>query len=164
MKNKIILSLSALLMLVGMTSCDDDEKMSCNLSGEWHGYFGSYYVTNDRHGDEHVFYADETYMRFTPDYPFATHGYGVEVDYYDRGPYEYKYFSFDWRVEDERLILRYPHDRDMNVVIDDYRMNTNRFSGYIGEDDFCLHRVDCEYDWNSYDCDYGCCRRSYWDW
>lgn len=162
MKNKIGLLVAALMMIVGLSGCDDDEKMAFNLSGEWHGYFGTSYSISNRHGKEQVFYSDETYLKFVPDYPFATHGYGIEVDYYYDGPYEYQYFHFDWEIRDERLELSYPHNHAMNAVIDDYKMNSYRFRGYCGGEYFSLHRVDDDYDWECYHDDYGYIRRSSW--
>lgn len=160
MKSKVILSMLTIILSLWLISCDDDKEMAINLSGEWRGDFASYYTSENRQGDERFIYADETYIKFVPDYPFATHGYGIEIDYYDRGQFEYIYHRFDWEVDDEILYLTYRHDGELDAAIDDYRLKVYEFYGHKGGEHFHLDKIsDDDFYWDDYYDDYGCRHR-----
>lgn len=150
------------LTLGTMTSCEEDIIKSRTLSGEWTGYFGSYYIWGytDKHGYHEVeFESDHVDMQFVPDYDNATHGYGIEVDYYDYGPYRYQYYHFDWEIINGTIYLTYPSSPDMDVAIRNYRINNDYFSGVCGNTDFSLRKIADYYDWSPYYDDYG-----YYEW
>lgn len=151
--------LTALVMTsMAFTSCyhDDDIDTSMVLSGDWYGNFGMYYEWQDRHGEIFVYDSYDTDISFYPDYDYATHGYGYQVDYYKHGPYKKIYHSFDWKVINERIYLYYHHDTEYNTVIRDYRMTRYYFTGYFsnGSEPFELEKYGEYYDWNPYWHDY----------
>lgn len=140
------------------TSCEEDIMKSRTLSGEWTGYFGSYYIWgySDKYGYHEVeFESDHVDMQFVPDYDNATHGYGTEVDYYSEGPYRYQYYHFDWDIINGTIYLTYPSSPDMDVAIRNYRMNNDYFSGVCGNTEFSLRKIVDYYDWSCYYDDYG---------
>ena len=84
---KRIFTLMNLTMLMTaslmMTSCmDDDTAESITLSGQWTGNFGMFYDYEYR-GQIYTFNSYDTDIVFYPDYNYATHGYGYEVDFYN---------------------------------------------------------------------------------
>lgn len=150
--------MTALVMTsMAFTSCDDDVDTSMVLSGDWYGNFGMYYEWQDRHGDITVYDSYDTDISFYPDYDYATHGYGYQVDYYKYGPYKKIYHSFDWKVSNDNIYIYYHHDTEYNTVIRDYRMNHYHFTGYFsnGSEPFDLKKYGEYYDWNPYWHDYG---------
>lgn len=118
-----------------LTSCDNDEKESMRLQGEWEGDFYatySYYYKAEK--TPRIAYADVTYMQFVPNHLFgSTRGIGYEVDIYNSGPIAYMKYEFDWRVDEGHIYLDYYDAPEMNVVIDDYRLTYTRFQGRFGE-------------------------------
>ncbi len=104
-----------------------------------------------------IYKSYDTRMVFYPDYNYATHGYGKQVDYYDRGPYRYQYYTFYWSVDRGIITLTYPHDPDLNTTIYDYRMTPDYFSGYFGDSNekFRLYKMTDYYNWGAYNGDWG---------
>lgn len=158
----MMLGLVASLM---MTSCSDDVERSVNLSGSWTGNLNMYYGIEDRHGHYHEFDAYASDIVFYPDYDYATHGYGKQVDWYDEGPYEKQYYHFDWEIRNGVIYLYYPYDQELNTVVCDYRMTRDTFSGYFQNSKykFHLHKIADYYDWNCYYDDYCCWGSVDWD-
>ena len=138
--------------LLGTTSCDDDTSMSMVLSGDWYGYFGMYYDYEVRPGQTVEFDSWKSDLDFTPEYDYATYGYGREIDYYDEGPYDRQYFMFEWEVEDGIIYIHYPHNRDLDVAIHDFKMTNSRLSGYFPGSGtrFSLRKYADYYDWSPY--------------
>lgn len=152
--------LTAMVMTaMTFTSCyDEDVDTSITLSGDWYGNFGMYYDYYDRYGNYVATYDSyDTDISFYPDYNYATHGYGYQVDYYKRGPYKKVYHSFHWEVRNQNIYLEYCHDSEYDTVIRDYRMTRSYFSGYFdnGSERFQLDKYADYYDWNPYWNDYG---------
>lgn len=149
----MILTLSSVSLF---TSCDDDVDQAIALSGQWYGDFGMCYYWTDGYGREYRFDSYDTNIIFYPEYDYATYGYGKQVDYYDYGPYTYQYYYFYWELENGVLYLTYPYDSGLNTYISDYAMNSNYFSGYIGDSNtrFTLYKLVDYYDWSSYSEDY----------
>lgn len=163
MKTKYIISLLAsVFACCTFTSCewDEDEYKSSIITGEWEGDFGMFYEWECRRcHDVHVYYADETRVRFFPDHDGATHGYGYQTDYYSEGPYGHQNYSFDWVLEDGILSIYYPYDHNLDVDIYKYHMTRDTFTGRFGHDGetFCLYKVVDYYDWSPFyddDCYY----------
>ena len=146
------------LSLLSFTSCDDDVNTSVVLSGDWEGDFGMYYDYYDRH-DRFVgtFDCYDTDISFYPDYDYSSHGYGYQVDYYDRGPYSKIYHSFDWEIHNDRVYLYYNGESELNTVIYDYRLSNANFSGYFDDSNsrFSLRKYRDYYNWDPYWRDYG---------
>lgn len=147
--------LTAMVMTsLTFTSCyDEDVETSITLSGDWCGYFGMYYVYVDRHGHETPYDSYKTDISFYPDYDYATHGYGYEVDYYGvDSPYRKIYHSFDWDIRNGNIYLTYNDEREYDTVIRDYRMDEYLFTGYFdkGTTRFRLEKYGYYYDWNPY--------------
>lgn len=146
------------LALLSFTSCgDDDINMSVNLSGDWQGDFGMYYDFYDRHGRYvDTFDSYDTDISFLPDYDYATHGYGYQVDYYDYGPYTRVYHSFEWNIRNEVLYLHYAGESELDTAIFDYFMNGSSFTGYFegSKTRFSLRKYRDFY-WDPYWNDFG---------
>jgi len=154
MKKKLFGLMTGLAMLAGMTSCSDDQELSINMAGEWRGTFGTYYTIKEG-GHDRIYYADETYIRFTPDHTYATHGHGTQTDYFDYGPYTRQWYQFDWEVKNERIYLTYHEYSELNVIIENFDMNQDYFSGRCGKTSFRLHKISDYYDWSPYENGHG---------
>ena len=112
---RMLMMLTAILCL---SSCnlvwnveeDMDVKQSIKFAGQWTGDFGMYY-TYRQNGRLYTFDSYDTDIVFYPEYDGATYGYGKQVDYYERGPYEYIYNRFDWEIRNG-IIKQNPYVND----------------------------------------------------
>lgn len=149
------IALCTVVAATTLSSCDEDLSLAVNLSGEWQGDFGMYYEYEYR-GRVFRFDSYDTRIVFYPSYDYATHGYGKQVDYYSQGPYVYQYYYFNWYVDRGDLVLEYPYDHDLDAVIHDYHMYSNRFYGYFGTSGtrFSLYKTADYYDWANYSGNY----------
>lgn len=146
----------ALFSVTILTSCDEDIEEAMMLSGEWTGDFGMYYAyENPYTGRVMEFDASHTNLVFYPDYEYSTHGTGQQIDYYNYGPYTYRYYYFEWKVRNGRVHMYYPDAPELNAVISNYRMTDNSFSGYIGGVRFSLMKLYDFYRWGEYVGGYG---------
>ncbi|MBR4783491.1 MAG: hypothetical protein IK023_06345 [Bacteroidaceae bacterium] len=124
----------ALIAMIGFSACNtDDENEARVLSGEWEGDWGMFYDYQYDNGAIDRFYASNTYIKLTPDHSNATHGTGIQEDYYRSGPYKYRWFKFNWEVRDGVIYLTYPHDHELDVDIYDYQLSNDYFTGYFGD-------------------------------
>lgn len=156
----------AAAMMSSMSSCDEDIDEAMVLSGEWQGDFGMYYTVEHK-GRIYTYDSYDSELIFIPDYDYATHGEGREVDYYEYGPYRYQYFSFSWRIVDGVIKLRYHSDPKLNVDIHEYHIDNDWFSGYFGFTDnrFSLRKTVDHYDWTPYvNSNYYGDARDEWNW
>lgn len=154
MKKNLFLSLfCSIATLFSFSSCDDDVSSSVTLSGDWEGYFGMYYSIEDKRGNRVEFDSYMSILNFTPERDYATHGFGREIDYYDEGPFERRYYYFDWEVRDGALFLFYPYDPELDVVITNYTLTHSKFTGYFPNSTvrFSLHKYNDYYNWEPYD-------------
>ena len=111
----MMLAIAASMM---MTACvDEDVERSINLTGSWKGDLNMYYGIEDHRGNYFEFDAEYSDIVFYPDYDFATHGYGKQVDWYLEGPYEKQYYRFYWEILDGVLYLDYPHDPELDTAV-----------------------------------------------
>ena len=119
MKKFYLYIMSISLLLAGamtFTSCDDDVLDAEDLSGEWVGDMG---VGIDLGG--YTYWAVSTYMAFYPDYEYATHGYGEEIDYFDNHcPYHHQNYFFHWWIQNRVLYIEYPGNHLLDVALPDY--------------------------------------------
>lgn len=142
------------MAIISLASCDRDQEVAINIAGEWHGDFGVYYteIERDRYGQihEYTYRASDSYLRFIPEYTYATYGRGTQVDYYDGGRYELGYYQFDWEVRNGSIYLTYIDCPELNVRIDRYRMDDLYFSGRIGNTNFSLRKIADYYDWTPF--------------
>jgi len=119
MKKFYLYIMSISLLLAGamtFTSCDDDVLDAEDLSGEWVGDMG---VGIDLGGS--TYWAVSTYMAFYPDYEYATHGYGEEIDYFDNHcPYHHQNYFFHWWIQNRVLYIEYPGNHLLDVALPDY--------------------------------------------
>ena len=145
-----MLSLSSCGMVIGWEE-DMDVKQSIKFAGQWTGDFGMYY-TYRYHGRLYTFDSYDTNIVFYPEYDGATHGYGKQVDYYERVPYEYIYNRFNWEIRNGIVYLQYHSDPSLDCAIYDYRMTADRFQGRFGSsnDKFYLTKIADYYDWTAY--------------
>ena len=145
------IALCAVVATTVLSSCDDDMSRAMTLSGEWRGDFGMFYEY-EYYGRIYTFNSYDTRLVFYPDYDYATHGYGKQVDYYDQGPYVYQYYYFNWYIDRGDLVLDYPYDPNLNTVIHDYHMSSSTFYGYFGNSNnkFYLRKTADYYDWGGF--------------
>ena len=139
-------------LLVLCTSCmDDDTRESMDLSGQWTGDFGMYYNYEYR-GKVYTFDSYDTDIVFYPDYNYATHGYGYEVDYYEYGPYEKMSLRFNWEINRGIIYLDYPGYSEYSTQIRDYYLTDEHFTGYFVNSTgrFSLRKLTDYYDWGYY--------------
>lgn len=137
---------------LSLTSCDnEDVHESIVLSGQWRGDWGMYYQI-ERYGQIYTYDSFDTDIVFYPDYDYATHGYGYQVDWYDYGPYERLSFRFKWSINNGIVNIYYPFNPEYNTFIRDYRLNNDYFSGYLGNSStrFRLGKIRDYYDWSYY--------------
>ena len=161
MKKSITLlcTIAMLTTCVSLTSCmDEDVEESIVLSGQWYGDWGMYYQTRDPYTGRVITYDSyDTDIVFYPDYNYATHGYGYQVDWYRYGPYEKLSFRFEWSITNGIVEIYYPGYPEYNTFIRDYRLSNDYFSGYLGNSNirFNLAKIRDYYDWSySYGYDY----------
>ncbi len=133
-------------------ACDDDTLDALDMEGEWTGNMGMYYSDGYYRYD-----AAYTVIRFIPDYDFATHGEGEEIDYfYSPCPIRYQSFRFFWRVKDHTITMEFPYNAQLNCVIYDYKLTSREFYGVIDGTPFSLRKLSDYDDWGLYgDDDYG---------
>lgn len=148
-----LFAMMAVLSCGMFTSCDDDLDEARTLSGEWYGDFGMAYT--DRYGDTYHCY--DTNLRFYQDGPYASHGWGQQVDFYyydrySRTPFMRQYFKFEWSINNGRIYMRYPYDRQLDVDIYDYHLSNRYFEGYLGHSHtfFRLEKL-VDFRWSDYD-------------
>ena len=155
----LFLALCMVASAMVFSSCEyiEDGKKSMVLSGEWRGDFGMYYTYLDRYGNERTYDSYDTHISFVPAYDHAHYGTGVQVDYYEQGPYEYQYYRFHWSVDGSVIYLTYDYDHDLDTRISDYHMTNDYLSGifdYSGTS-FRLYKLVDYYDWTPYVNSYG---------
>lgn len=162
---KLFFSLSCMFITLSaalFTSCDDVDT-SMTLSGEWTGDFGMYYTVEYR--GELIECSAMTDLCFVPDYEYATHGWGKQVDWYsdERCPYEKEYHKFDWRIRNGVIYIKYRHEHDLDVAIYDYMMDNVVFEGRFegSKTRFRLRKISDYYDWDAYSSDYQYYERHY---
>lgn len=154
---KKVLSLFNIIAVMGFcamfTSCNEeaDVERSIVLSGEWAGNFGMFYELEDPYGQIVRFNSYDTKIYFVPDYDYATHGYGYQVDWYSQGPYEKVSFHFNWEISGGIIQLTYPGYTYYNAEIYNYRLNNDYFTGYFntGSEPFTLYKIE-DYYWDPY--------------
>jgi hypothetical protein len=116
----VLLSLATL----SLSSCDDEE-IARTLEGTWKG---DMYISSEWDGR----YYDATYTEVTflkDPYAFSS-GTGYWVDYYSDAPWDYVANHIDWRVDLGDIHVKFIEE-GTSIQISDYRLDDNRFSGYI---------------------------------
>jgi hypothetical protein len=126
------------LMSVSLTSCDDEE-IAKTLEGTWKG---DMYISSE--WDGRYYNATYTEVTFLKDpYAFSS-GTGYWVDYYSDAPWDYVANHIDWRVDLGDIHVKFIEE-GTSIQISDYRLDDNRFSGYIYDHGnkvvFYLHHV-----------------------
>ena len=161
------LSFIFMMAAFSFSSCEDieDINQSMALSGQWRGDFGMYYNYVDGYGRRYTFDCYDTRITFTPAYSQALHGRGTQVDYDDRGPYEYQYYKFSWSINNGILYLTYDYDHELDTRISNYRMTNDYFSGTFSSSgtSFRLYKLADYYNWTPYVNIYGYGDRYDWD-
>lgn len=151
---------------LSMQSCmDKDKEESIVISGEWQGDFGMFYTYVDNRGHSYTFQSYDTRIRFIPDYAYATHGHGTQVDYYEYGPYTYQYYQFDWSIKDGSIYLSYRGNPQLDTRIRrGYHMTNDTFTGQFSETGtrFRLYKIADFYNWTPYYDSYGYGWRDLW--
>lgn len=122
--------LLAVLSMTIFTSCETDEEIAYDLSGEWQGYMGETYY--DHWGYEN--YAEYyTIMRFSRDgysrySTGATTGQGEQIDYPNGGYGGRAYYRyFTWEVDWGTIYIYY--DNGEKVRISSFNINGRYFNG-----------------------------------
>ena len=129
-------SLLSIIAMAGLclmfTSCsDDDTEEAMHLSGQWQGDWGMYYGYTYPNGDYVEYDSYDTDIIFYPDYEYATHGYGYQVDWYRTGPYQRLSYRFSWTINNGVIFLTYPGYPEYNTSIRNYRLSDRHFTGYF---------------------------------
>lgn len=164
-KGKVMKKMYTMLMMammgfmtMSLTSCEEDEAIAYTLEGTWKG---NMYISSEWDGR----YYDATYseITFLKDPRTYSSGSGYWVDYYSKAPWDYVANHIDWRV-DFGTIYIYFVEEGTSMEIRDYRLNADRFSGYIYDNgtnvDFELYNVSRPYydnyrwGYDSWDYDY----------
>ena len=126
MKKQFFLLMVAMmgLMAVSLTSCDDEE-IAKTLEGTWKG---DMYVMSEWEGKYYeAIYTEITFLK--DPYAFSS-GTGYWVDYYSDAPWDYVANHIDWRVDLGDIHVKFIEE-GTSIQISDYRLDDNRFSGYI---------------------------------
>ena len=133
---------------------DDDDEIARTLEGTWEGnMYTSYY--NDYDG--RYYDASYTEICFSRDPYRYSQGTGYWIDYYDDyywgGRYNYLASHINWEVRGRTISVYFVED-DEWVDIYDYRLDADRFTGYIDLYNGTRQRFSLRYvaspDWNSY--------------
>ena len=170
-----LLNIIAVLGFCAMFSSCHEEKdieVAMTISGQWTGDWNMYYeYTWVENGIEYVTSYDsyDTDIIFYPDYEYATHGYGYQVDWYREGPYQRLSYRFYWEVTPSGSIyLEYPGYDYYNSTILSYRLNNNHFIGRFEDSasQFDLIKIQDYYNWYDYERLYNTYGYTYleWDW
>ena len=151
-------SLFSIIAMAGLclmfTSCsDDDTEEAMHLSGQWQGDWGMYYGYTYPNGDYVEYDSYDTDIIFYPDYEYATHGYGYQVDWYRTGPYQRLSYRFSWTINNGVIFLTYPGYPEYNTSIRNYRLSDRHFTGYFtnSTSPFDLLKIQNYYNWADYD-------------
>ena len=126
MKKQFFLLMVAMMGLISVsfTSCDDEE-IAKTLEGTWKG---DMYVTSEWEGKYYeAIYTEITFLK--DPYAFSS-GTGYWVDYYSDAPWDYVANHIDWRVDLGDIHVKFIEE-GTSIQISDYRLDDNRFSGYI---------------------------------
>ena len=147
MKKIYTLLMTALAAMTAMTftACDnyrdhEDREEAYTLEGTWIGYIEAYIY--DRYGLRGNTYRTAMYFERQNSYG----GWGYEVDYDTRSPYDdYYYCDFRWDVSNGEIRIQYA-DSSYPVYIYDYGLNGSRFWGYMDDGYNTDLRFDLYYD------------------
>ena len=151
----ILTTVVALLLTTSLlTACDEDAQIAMTLEGTWQGRMYVYTTYGGRD-----YYATSTQITFEGD-PFRwSRGTGYWVDYYSGAPWDYVANHIEWRVVNRDIEI-YFREEDTSLLIADYSLNNNYFTGYIADGDndveFRLQHIDSP-DYSGYHWGY-----SYW--
>lgn len=127
---KITLLLTLVIVSVcALTSCDGDLFVSYTLEGTWEG--DMYICTTYGGRDYDASYSE---IEFLKDPFHYTSGSGYWYDEYSNAPWDYFCSRFDWQVQNGIIYITLIDDYDMTLTIRDYRINDDRFEGYIDYD------------------------------
>ena len=131
------------VMVAGLTSCENDEYIARTLEGTWKG---NMYVSSE--WDGRYYDATATEITFLKDPYTYSSGTGYWVDYYSNAPWDYVANHIEWRVDYGTIYVYFVEERT-SMEIRDYRLNANRFTGYIYDGgnnvDFELYNVSRPY-------------------
>ena len=148
-----IIAVAGLCLMFSSCTRDEDTEIAMTVSGQWQGDWGMYYEYTYPNGDVYTYDSYDTDLVFYPDYDYAEHGYGYQVDWYRTGPYERLSYRFSWNVVNGVLFLNYPGFPEYNTSIRDYRLNNSHFVGYFNGSStrFDLIKIQDYYTWYDYD-------------
>lgn len=160
---KLLFASLCLLSAMGFSSCDEDAYQGMALSGCWEGDFGMSYDYYDRYNRIQTVNCYDTDLEFVPYSDSYSSGYGYQIDYYNRGPYDEIYHSFTWEVRNGVIYMDYRGERQLSTAIRDYQMDNDYLSGYFVETGthFSLRKYRDYYDWTPYVKVYGDYRSGY---
>lgn len=130
---------------------DSDYIKSVTLKGTWEGYMDTYYNINGR--TQKATYTEIQFFKDAGD----KHGYGYWIDHFSRRAGDYYYSRIYWEVRDHNIYIDFK-DSQTSIVIHDYKLNGNHFTGWFN-DDYHTHTefdlVKTRDDYDSYDYEYG---------
>lgn len=113
------------VMMLSLTSCDEDADIAYALNGTWKGYMqtqlgyeGRYYQSN------------MSEVTFNSGYDS---GDGYWIDYYSNAPWDYVANRITWRVSGTTIYINF-HDTQEQAVIRNYHLDDNGY--FYGDIDF----------------------------
>lgn len=113
------------VMMLSLTSCDEDADIAYALHGSWKGYMqtqlgyqGRYYLSN------------RSEVTFNSGYDS---GDGYWIDYYSNAPWDYVANRITWRVSGTTIYINFL-DTQEKAVIRDYSLDDNGY--FYGDIDF----------------------------
>lgn len=111
-----------------LTSCNwltEDEDIAYTLEGTWQG---NMYIKSTWGGRTYSStYSEVTFLK--DPYRYSS-GEGYWVDYYSNAPWDYVANHITWSVDYGTIRVHFVEDGN-NITIRSFRLNDNRFSGWI---------------------------------
>lgn len=158
---KVAMMCMALVAMMAVSSCSEDQEVGMMLEGSWEGKMGVYVEDEEGTSYESV----RTQMTFGTD-PFrVTRGDGYWVDFYRRDfgwGTQYIASHIRWRVDNGVIKVHFRED-DYDIEIRDYSISNNRFKGeiHVAEVDghgntvykdisFSMYKLDTDPYWDDY--------------
>lgn len=147
--------------IINISISSDEYLYYISNSGKYtyRGDFGMHYNYIDDNGSQYTFDSYDTIIRFDSDYNNIENdnkGSGIQIDYYLAGPYTYQYYKFNWEIQNNILYITYPYDQELNVEINNFRINNNYFSGLFNTGtSFRLRLYTNNFDWSPFTNIYG---------
>lgn len=125
MKKALLWALVALFTF-SLTSCNEDEEIARTLEGTWKG--DMYIEYEDYYNNYYTASYSEVYFEKDP-FTYAS-GYGYEIDYFSRAPWDYICNHTEWKVRGDMITIYLVED-NVEMDIRNYRLDGKYFRGEV---------------------------------